>query len=192
MKDERRLDVEGQTVICIASGPSLTEADCELARQSGLTCIVTNTTFRRCPWASAMLGHDVKWWKEYGQEVLEVFHGKLFACCGTGKLYGAVNLVNELWFQPFHNSGADAISLAVAGKARRVLMVGYDCTAKDGKIHWHEDHPNGMSNAKSIKTWPTIFKQLARYAELKGTEVINCSRHTVLDCFPRKTLSECI
>ena len=60
----------GRAVVVIASGPSLTEDDCEAVRKSGLPAFVVNTTFRRCPWADVLVAHDSKWWQTYGAEVV--------------------------------------------------------------------------------------------------------------------------
>ena len=69
-------DWRGRTVVCIASGPSLTAEDCELVRESGCPVIVTNTTFRLCPWADMLYAFDRPWWNHY----------KLIGCYFTGRL----------------------------------------------------------------------------------------------------------
>src|SRR5262245_15095240 len=67
----------GKTVVCIASGPSLIAEDCAKVKASGHPTIVTNTTFRMCPWAHVLFGFDSKWWLEYIAEVERTFHGAL-------------------------------------------------------------------------------------------------------------------
>src|SRR5690606_3319410 len=69
-------------VVCIASGPSLTADDCEAvkawrAQEEGRGVIVTNTTFRLCPWADVLYALDAAWWKQYLREVRQVFTGAL-------------------------------------------------------------------------------------------------------------------
>lgn len=179
----------GRTVVCVASGPSLTVDDCDRVRASGHPTIVANTSFRRCLWADVLFAFDAKWWEAYRAEVDETFKGQRVTCCPGGVKLGAAELLlNKQWFTSFHNSGANAVSLAITGKAKRVLMIGYDCQKTGGMSHWHGDHPKVLSNVKSIDQWPTHFKNLSRLASAKGVQVINCSRETSLRCFPRAEL----
>lgn len=180
---------EGRTVICIASGPSLTQEDCEACRASGHPVIVSNTTFRLCPWADVLFAFDYKWWREYGKEVESVFKGAR-VCCSPIRSHGVQMLHHEKWFQHFHNSGASSISLAVAAGAKRVILLGFDCQKTGGKTHWHGDHPKSLGNARSIGNWPKQFKNVATYASQSLVEVLNCSRETALKCFTRVNLEE--
>ena len=189
MKAEWREKWVGRTVVCIASGPSLTLEDCETVRASGHPVIVTNTTFRLCPWADVLFAFDGKWWKEYCKEVEAKFKGAKMTCSSAGAAYGAKSLLYQDWYNPFGNSGASAVSLAVAAGARKIVLIGYDCQkTDDGRIHWHGDHPPQLGNAKSMRLWPKHFVAVAKMA--KDVEIINCSRRTALTCFPRGELAK--
>lgn len=179
------------TVVCIASGPSLTAEDCEAVRESGLATIVTNTTFRLCPWATVLMGYDMKWWQQYHAEVGRTFAGHRVSGVVDCKAYGARSL-RLLKFRPFGNSGAAAISLAVLAGSKRVILLGYDCQHTGGKTHWHGDHPAGLGNAGSVAKWPEKFRQVAAYARSQGCQVVNATRETALDMFPRAALAECL
>lgn len=179
----------GRTVVCIASGPSLTEEDCEAVRASGHPSIVTNNTFQRCPWADVLFAFDVKWWKQYRAEVDQVFHGELVTASSI-RIPGLQSLANQMWFKAFGNSGAGAVSLAVVGGASKVVMIGFDAQKTDGKAHWHGDHVPALSNVKSIATWPTRFALLSAYALKKKVRVVNCSLVTALTCFERGELEQ--
>lgn len=188
---------QGQTVVCIASGPSLTQEDCELVRASGLTTVVTNTTFQLCPWAHVLFAFDCKWWKHYAGEVKagrwQAFRGARIGWSPGVASYGVPSLHHESeWFTHFHNSGACAASLAVAAGASRVVLLGYDCQRTGGKTHWHGDHPKALGNARSMNNWPTQFKSLARYASAKGVPIENASRATALTFFPRVELARAL
>lgn len=201
----KKPDWSDRTVVCIASGPSLTVEDCELIKNSGYVAIVVNTSFRLAPWADALFAFDVKWWDEYHNEVDEVFKGRKFGYSTPCIRYGADSLFHEGWFHSFSNSGACAIGLAVACGSKKIIMLGYDCQKTDGKVHWHGDHPSrmsdknarkrwpgGMSNAESIKRWPKQFQAVADYAKERGCVIFNASRSTALECFPRVNLGEVI
>lgn len=184
---------KGKTVACLASGPSLTAEDCETVRAAGLPTIVTNTTFKLCPWADVLFGFDSAWWREYKKEVDEVFKGARLTCSLAGRSFGIDTLhQQDAWFRSFGNSGTAAISLAVVGGASRVLLLGYDCQKTGGKTHWHGDHPKTMGNARSMPTWPRRFKQVSAFAQSKGVPVLNCSRETALACFPRVSLDQAL
>lgn len=183
----------GATVVCIASGPSLTPEDCELVRESGLPTIVTNTTFRMCPWADVLFAFDRKWWAHYLPEVRQTFKGRLIGWSPGLQAFGIPSLHDEkAWFTHFHNSGACSASLAIAAGASRVILLGCDCQKTGGKVHWHADHPAPMGNARSIGNWPTQWKNLARYAAARHVPVENASRATALTVFPRVDLADAL
>lgn len=188
----QRPDWKGETVACIASGPSLTREDVELVHRAEVRTIVTNTTFRLAPWADVLFGFDLRWWREYVKEVdAAQFTGKRM--CATPNNLGIESAYQSKWMRVFGNSGACAISLAVAGGARRVILLGVDAMrSHSGAWHWHGDHPAGMSNCLSMKRWGYQFAKAAEYARANGTEVLNCSRRTALDCFPRVDLEEAL
>jgi hypothetical protein len=173
--------------VAIASGPSLTPADCELVRQSGLPTVVVNTSFRLCPWASALYAHDVKWWMAYHEEVSRDFKGKRLGFGAIVTKFGAEAMHGKM--ATFGNSGADAISYAIKRGAKEVVMLGFDCRITT-KTHWHGDHPKGMSNAKTIGMWPEKFKRLADFAKKQDVRVVNASRETGLRCFERVKLED--
>lgn len=181
----------GRTVVCIASGPSLTAEDCEAVRAAGHPTIVTNTTFRRAPWAGILFGHDSRWWRAHLDEVkASGFAGRLLTASPIGSNLGIETTHHSGWLRPYPNSGAAAIGIGIASGAARVVLLGFDCGfAAGGKRHWHADHPAGMSNCQSIAAWPKFFKNVAKDAERAGVEVLNASRETALTCFRRVELA---
>ena len=179
----------GKTVVCIASGPSLTAADCELVRQAALPAIVTNTSVRLAPWAEVLMGFDGAWWSKHAAE-LQDFKGQRVSCSNIAAKLGAQNLQDVLGFRGFGNSGTAAISLAVLGRAARVVLLGFDCQHTGGQTHWHGDHPPGLGNAKGVALWPAKFDKAAQYAAKHGVAVVNASRATALTCFPRVALED--
>jgi hypothetical protein len=179
---------QGKTVVCIASGPSLTPADVWRVREAALPTIVTNTTFRLAPWADALMAHDGRWWTVYRAEVEQVFEGRRLTC-SPARIKGVQTLAGLLKYRAFGNSGAAAVSLAVFAGAAKVVMLGYDCQRTGGQTHWHGSHPQGLSDAKSMDSWPAKFAQLAAYAQRRGCRVVNASRQTALQCFERGDLA---
>lgn len=187
-------DWDGRTVVCIASGPSLTAEDCDAVRAAGHPAIVTNSTFRAAPWASILFGYDSRWWRAHIAEIRSIgFAGRLISGSAVVASMGVETIHNAGWLRVYPNSGACAISIAVSAGAARVVLLGFDCApAPDGRMHWHADHPpvHGMTNCGSIRGWPRHFQNVARDAERAGVEVVNASLETRLRCFRRVALGE--
>ena len=191
-KDEiPKPDWTGKTVVCIASGPSLTQADCDIVHLSGHPVIVVNTSFRLAPWADVLFAFDHKWWRAYHHEVKQVFTGKRYSYARQVQGLGVQSLWSAPWFGNFGNSGACAIRFAMACGAKKIILLGYDCSTQE-KSHWHGDHPGDMSNCKSIARWPTQFRTVAKFAREQNVQIINASRRTVLKCFEKVRLEDVI
>jgi len=193
MKAGERPAWGGLTVACLASGPSLTAEDCDAVRRAGLPTVVTNTTFRLAPWADVLFGFDSAWWRAHREEVSRVFAGRLITVSQIAARYGVESLYGSPWFRQHGNSGTCAIALAVGAGARRVVLLGYDCGPGPGReMHWHGDHPKGLTNCASMGVWPAQFERVAKYARKAGCEVVNASRRTALKCFETVPLEQAL
>lgn len=177
---------QGRTVVAIASGPSLTIEDCELVRNSGHPTIVTNLTYRLCPWADVLFSFDAVWWKQYRKEVAK-FAGEKVSSSRLAEKYGATSIILG-----YRNSGVAAAGLAMARGASRIVLLGYDAMFDGTKRHWHEDYPVTMANADSMGDWPRQFELLARAAKRRNVAIVNASRRTRLKCFPRLLLENAL
>lgn len=170
----------GRTVVCIASGPSLTEDDCALVEISGHAVIVINNSWRLAPFADVLLAGDGAWWDAY---VAEVTIPAERVCCGeaAAKRHGIE------FFKPRQahwNSGMAAIWYAQAQGAARVVLLGYDCKAQHGKRHWHGDHDRTKNPPMTtISGWARNFARMP-----VGGPVVNSSRDTAITRWPRVPL----
>jgi len=88
------------------------------------------------------------------------------------------------------NSGYQAIGLAYALGADRIILIGYDMQHTGGARHWHGDHPDGLKNAQGVEKWVKHFESLAVDLEGEGIEVVNCTIETALTCFQRADLRD--
>lgn len=88
------------------------------------------------------------------------------------------------------NSGAALIAQAAWWRVRRLVLLGYDCQHTGGRAHWHADHPAGLGNAHGVADWPAQFR--AVLPRLAGVHIVNASRASALDLFPRQTLEEAL
>lgn len=179
----------GETAVCLASGPSLTGEDCDYVRQPGVRAITCNDTYRRASWADIALAADHGWWQQHMHEMPE---GPERWTCS----YAAVREFPELELfrtnLKTRNTGAKAIELAIHLGAKTVVLLGYDCSLKNG-VHWHGLHERTTNpDEKIVGEWADHFQIMADYAKEKGVRIINCSRETALECFERLPLEEVI
>lgn len=175
--------VKGGAWICIGSGPSLTQEDCERVRESGLPTIVVNTTYQLCPWAHILYAMDAHWWREYLDDVRQVFQGRLVSTFKNDKG------IDRLHFQYGRNSGFGAINLAKKLGAKTVILLGYDCDrGPNGETHHHGDHPPHLRNAHRVNQWLGDFRSI----QSQRIRVINCSRHTRIPYFNRMSLEDAL
>lgn len=73
--------------------------------------------------------------------------------------------------------------------AMSIYMLGYDCGfGPNGEKHWHGDHPKGLGNAGMLAKWPQQFRLAEAQLRYPGRQVLNASRVTSLDMFPRVSL----
>ena len=193
----------GETAACIASGPSLTREDVELLRGRVRT-IAINTSYRMAPWADVLYAADHQWWdwhkgapdfpgmkfstsrpvfKKWGVKVLRRGDDQWSGRDGLSLDPSTLALGKD--------SGYQAINLAVLFGATRILLLGYDMSrAPDGRRHWHPDHPTPTPNL--YREFMVFYPGLAARLEEAGIEVINCTRWTALDVFPKAQLAEAL
>ena len=97
------------------------------------------------------------------------------------------------------NGGYQALNLAVhlvsekrePQRAGRIVLLGYDMRAVQGKLHWFGDHPQPTPPdvfRQMLECYPTLVEPLKR----RGVAVINATPGSALDCFPRMELEQCL
>lgn len=183
-------------LVCIASGPSLTQADCDAVR--GLPAIVINTSYLLALWAPYLYACDPWWWGEHIKDVRESFKGELWTQDATAAKRYELNYIKsekkeglsrnpEVIYQG-SNSGYQAINLAYHFGARRIILLGYDMMEHGHRHHWHKEHRNAVVNPYAV--WLKYFDKLADDLKADGISVINCTRSTALRCFKTAALEE--
>lgn len=89
------------------------------------------------------------------------------------------------------NSGYQALNLLFHFGVSRVALLGFDMgPSPDGKAHWFGQHRAPLGTRQPFDVWLAKFPALAADLARRGVDVINCSRATRLECFPRRSLSE--
>ena len=72
--------------------------------------------------------------------------------------------------------------------ATRIILLGFDMHSHGGKSHWFGDHPAKYATGDKIERFIVAFRSIK--PEQYGIEILNCSRETALDAFPRHDLDE--
>lgn len=168
-------DWSGETVVIAASGPSQNAADLSLCR--GVKVMAINETWRLAPFCDVLYACDARWWRVRGPQIdcLKV----------SGEPHEGCHNVNAKDWIPKggNNSGYQALALAMAWGARRVILTGYDMQG----THWHGRHEGNNPNEGHFRRWVKAF------AEMTTTcEVLNASRVSRITAFPKVTLEEAL
>jgi len=176
-----------------ATGPSLKRDDVEIFRHRG-PAVAVNCAVFYAPWANYLFAADSVWWRHYAPKV-KWYKGKRVS--RTHKAPGVETWRGD-WPRTGGNSGHMAIQYAVDQGAKNIALLGFDQTKTQGKAHCHADHPKfkadgqrtNMANAGGIGAWPRLMARTATDLHAMGVTVINLSRQTALECFPRMTIDQ--
>lgn len=201
----------GDTVFCLATGPSLTQADVDAVRGRG-TVIAVNDAHQLAPWADVLYSSDRYWWNYYKgvpgfkglRATIEFSEGRyakelarispeMFFLRNTGH-HGVETNPTGLRTCA-QNSGGAAVNLAAHLFARdtgqrRIVLLGYDCGVPGSKRHFFGDHPSRLSQISPYPTWRVAYDQMRAPFDALGIEVINCSRSTAINAFRCAPLAE--
>lgn len=184
-----------ETIVCVASGASLTQSDVDRCRGKARVLVV-NDNYRLAPWADWIYACDGIWWDYHVDAVHASFAGE----CWTRDARAA-GQYGLRWIESapsaglsrdpklIHegcNSGYQAINLAYHFGARRIVLLGYDM----GGTHWFGDHPQQIRRRSDYAACLAAFPALADDLADAGVKVVNCTRKTALDAFPRATIDE--
>lgn len=179
-----------KTAICIATGASLTQEDVDYVRGKGRVYVV-NDAYKLAPWADVLYACDYDWWAYHKP----VFAGEKFSICPRAhKDFGTQFLEtssNEWSFDvgaigTGGNSGYQCLNLAVLDGADRVVLLGYDMQVKTRK-HFFGEHPAEINHGSDYNGW---IKRFIRVADIIPAQVINCTRDSALNCFPKMELRD--
>ena len=180
------------TVVCVATGPSLTADDVTYCRDKAFV-IAINDAYRLAPWAGLVYGCDAKWWNwhkevakwpclKFGLKAVDLNFPAGVALLENTGITGLERKPTGL--RNGKNSGYQAINVAVHLGASRILLLGYDMKlGPGGRSHFFGEHPDGLK--PTISNFVGLFESIVEPLKKRHIEVVNCSRQTALTCFPR-------
>jgi hypothetical protein len=184
----------GETIVCIAGGPSLTQVDVDHCRGRARV-IAVNDAYRLAPWADVFYACDAAWWQVHGKKVMPLRGLKLTHSADAtlnwdlkrvaGRALSGLSL-DPAYIHLGNNGGYQALNLAVLFGAALVPLLGYDMQGR----HWFGDHPKACRSPMNFQKWLKYFATVPPDLERAGVRVVNCSRETALECFPRSTIDQ--
>lgn len=186
------------TILCVATGPSLTAADIEQVQQSStVKTIVINDAYRLARRADVIFASDSRWWAWHTQVNDHQFPTFRYSLewidpairRNVVKLHRSRHESIDL--RPTElagtHGGTYAINLAVHLGAHRILLLGYDLQADaSGRNHFFGEHPNG--SALNYQDRHEEYGRIAKRLDSLGISCVNLSRETALRAFPRGVL----
>lgn len=157
------------------------------------------------PWADLLYACDHRWWKlrapksdEFaGIRVQGHIGGR--EGCWPGTIWGGVQSgVSKLILEGRRigaggNSGFQALNFAVRTRASKIILLGYDFDVA-GRSHWHGDHGSGLSNPSGsfLRRCAKIIDREAPTLRMLGVDVVNCSRQSSIEAFPRLSIEDAL
>ncbi|MCH2220043.1 MAG: hypothetical protein MK097_06935 [Dechloromonas sp.] len=190
-------DWTGETAIIVGTGPSAGEAVLDAARWRARV-VAVKSAWRLAPWADVLYGLDKGWW--IAHHGVPKFEGLKVSPSPTAcRVYG----LKQVTLRPFADvltkeigvlgcglrtggghSGFQAANLAVQFGARRLILVGFDMTLKNGE-HWAPDSGVGKADEARTKSWRVAMDAAAPQFAALGVEVINAGLDSALTAYPK-------
>lgn len=201
-------DLAGKTLIVVASGPSARDVPLNITRgDPEIYTIAINESWKLCPWAQMLYGCDHQWWwrrrgdwKGFGgikvtqdRQAADLMPGedikRVFSVRGCEHLM----LDQKGYIGWGGNSGFQALNLGMHFKPRKVILVGFDMTLKNGD-HWHGRHANGLHNPKPpyVNRWRRVTDLAYLTLRSKGVFGYNTSPESALRNWPKATLEQAL
>lgn len=202
-----------KTICCIATGPSLTQADVDTARAKGFTLYACNNAIFLAPDAELLYGCNHEWWSHYWDDVKDLPCEKWTTSTIAATRHG-INWIAErhapgLSLDPTvihhgHGSGYSLVSMAHRAGADRIVLLGYDLkyapdydpgnrAAGSSPRHFFGEYPETMRHWPSVQVKGGVHVELRDlYRDIKlqnVVEVVNCTPGSAIDCFPTPTLA---
>lgn len=173
-------------VLCVASGPSLVASDIVAARKLVDTTICVSDAWRMAPDCEHLFSADRRWWQYHYKSIRRGYRGAMW----TSNEWSYADYRIPLVKCPGTNSGIKAMNLARLFGASRMYLLGYDFgRGPDGEKHFFGDHPMPLPNT-SMGRFPVWVEEMRQWAkDHDDVSVINLSRRTAIDCFPRGDLA---
>lgn len=195
----------GETVFCLASGPSLTQTIAN--RVLDRRVIVVNSSCHVAPWADILYFTDSGWYEprrdlvaswprlvvSMSRTAKREMPDKVLRVKGEGDPAFPITSFPSLGspvIRQGRSSGHTAISLAIALGAKRIVMLGYDMRLVDGREHNHTEYNNPRDLEQYAREFVPSFAGWNAAALAMGVEILNATPGSAVKEFPMIDLEE--
>lgn len=209
----------GRTALVLGCGPSASAAPAMLAHAWGLPTIAINRAWMLARAAEVLYGADWHWWAYDGPQA-EDFSGLRVrgsrptthqAARLTREQTALMNGAHEVRVEgktvedrPLRfdgdaignggNSGLQAANLAARFGARRIVLLGIDCNAKNshffgGRYTFPEA---AIQGDKTVTDWIEAWQRAAKHFADEGIRVINASMGSKVECFEKLPIEKAV
>jgi hypothetical protein len=194
---------KGETIFCLASGPSLTAEICQRIR--GRRAIAVNSSAVLAPWASVLFFTDSGWY-EPRRELVTNWAGLVISMSRTAKreLPDKVKRVQGEGdpqalpgfsrgphvIQQGRSSGHTAVSLAIALGAARVVLLGYDMRFVGAREHCHDEYKGARDVDIYQREFVPGFAGWDEASRAVGVDVVNATEGSALKEFRSVSLDD--
>ncbi len=201
---------KGATVALLGGGPSLTQAQVDIVRESACrpAVLAINNSYLLAPFADICYFSDTNWWKEHKdrREFID-FSGEKCSIengGGFGNVDEPIHLLRNC-NHPLHgwglssdpqklvtgsHGGFQALNLAILAGAAKIILLGYDGKPGD-KSHWHGGHKQPTPQS-AYQLYVQSFVAAQNEIKASGARVLNCSPGSAIDTFEKVSLAEAL
>lgn len=196
------------TIVVVASGPSLTKEQTDMANSSGLPIMAINDNYTIVD-ADFLFAADVMWW--YRNYVKALPKAKrLMTLDGhpehlEKRLKGAKSNIEgipftrkweetdtETWSIIHHGGNSGYLGVQVCARLgfKKIILIGFDHQHTNDMKHWFGDHDKTYyrKNAENVELWTERFDILAQVMVESGLDLVNCSLETSITGCRRSSL----
>lgn len=197
------------TVVCIASGPSLTLEQVERVKEwrcgadryviaindIGLTSRLPLAVPDCDLWYAA----DDTFWQFYSEQALKASTLRVCAAKHASELWHLS--LDTTWREIFAwepgkaasggHSGFQALQIAINAGASKVILLGYDCKAQGKQTNAFGRKPNQIHRDSPYQTWPEWYLKLKQVLP-RPINIVNCSLGSAITAFGYTPIEEAL
>ena len=188
------------TAVLIGGGPSLTVEQVEQVRAARVRVIAVNDAYRLAPFADVCYFADAEWWGWHkDRPAFQSFAGRKCSIADSAAKIAdqAVHILRNAGSRGIstdpgavctgHNSGYQALNIAILAGAKTIILLGFDAREPTGKTHWFGDHPK-IEQVAAYADFRKAFSAAENAIKAAGVRVINCSPGSAIDSFEKLPL----
>lgn len=189
---------QGETAVCIATGPSLTPEQVEQVKRASVRTIGINDVGLTEDWIDVWYAADWPFWRFYearaeASQALKVCADVMSRGSQLVDLFlCTISNARAERYEPGFvlsggHSGFQALQMAISFGATRVILLGYDCKPRGTSTNYFGRKPKTLDRASNYEAWVTNYDRLAVPA---GVEVLNATPGSAITAFPRVSLDD--